>query len=301
MMFEKYLTKTGRLSSRQPQNIKNQWYIQKFVEVHGSTYNYSKVEYTTSKVKVEIVCKEHGSFLQSPSSHLTGNGCPKCSGNNKKSTKECTQDFTQVHGGTYDYSKVEYVNNATIVEIICKEHGSFFQRPNSHLKGMGCPKCYGNKKKNTEECIQDFIQVHGSTYEYSNVQYINAFSKVEIICNEHGSFLQRPNDHLNGQGCPKCQHQNQDTLYILRCLNTGLIKIGITNNLKNRVISIGGNMEYITHILAENPRQLEKLLHERYKDYNVLNPTVRNGNTEFFQLTEAHLEEIKQFMSSIET
>lgn len=44
-MFEKYLTKTGRLSTKQPQEVKNQWYIQKFQEVHGNKYDYSKVVY----------------------------------------------------------------------------------------------------------------------------------------------------------------------------------------------------------------------------------------------------------------
>lgn len=237
IMFEKYLTKIGRLSSKQPQSVKNQWYTQKFIEVHGSTYDYSKVEYTTSKVKVEI---------------------------------------------------------------LCKEHGNFFQTPNSHLAGMGCPKCSGNNRKTTEECIQDFIQVHGNTYEYSKVKYDGAKTKVEIICKKHGMFLQIPDNHISGYGCPQCQGKNQDTLYILKCLNTCSYKIGITNNLKNRIISIGGSTEYITHILAENPRELEKLLHEKYKDYNVFNPTVKSGGTEFFKLTEAQLEEIKQFMSSVQ-
>lgn len=76
-MFEKYLTKTGRLSCKQPQDIKNQWYIQKFQEVHGDTYDYIKVIYVGSAQKVEIVCKEHGSFFQTPNDHLKGIGCQK--------------------------------------------------------------------------------------------------------------------------------------------------------------------------------------------------------------------------------
>jgi len=30
-----------------------------------------------------------------------------------------------VHGLRYDYSKVNYINNKTAVNIICKEHGDF--------------------------------------------------------------------------------------------------------------------------------------------------------------------------------
>jgi hypothetical protein len=49
-----------------------------------------------------------------------------------------------VHGEKYDYSKVEYVRNKTPVEIVCPQHGSFFQKPNAHVSSRsGCPKCHG--------------------------------------------------------------------------------------------------------------------------------------------------------------
>lgn len=60
-------------------------------------------------------------------------------------TKNTISDFIRkaraVHGNRYDYSKVEYVNNKTIVEIVCQKHGSFYQRPDSHLNGKGCAFC----------------------------------------------------------------------------------------------------------------------------------------------------------------
>lgn len=45
----------------------------------------------------------------------------------------------------YNYSKVNYKNAHTPVEIICKKHGSFWQTPNKHLDGKGCPKCFYSK------------------------------------------------------------------------------------------------------------------------------------------------------------
>ncbi len=235
-MFEKYLTKTGRLSCKQPQEIKNQWYIQKFIEVHGNIYDYSNVIYTRAKDKVEI---------------------------------------------------------------ICKEHGSFFQTPDSHINGNGCPQCQGNKQKDTEQCIKDFEQVHGVHYDYSSVIYINWSTKVEIICKEHGSFFQSPYSHLNGKGCPKCQGHNQNIIYILRCLDTGLTKIGITNHLDKRVATLGGNLKHLYHIMLEDPRQLELELHKKYRQYNKFNPTVKSGGTEFFQLSETQVEELIHYISSL--
>lgn len=236
-MVEQYLTKTGRLSCKQPQELKNQWYIQKFQEVHGDTY---------------------------------------------------------------DYSNVVYTNSYTNVEIICREHGCFTQRPSAHLEGKSCPKCGGKIRKTTETCIQDFVLAHGDKYDYSKVEYSTNKDKVIIICKQHGSFLQRPNDHLAGKGCPKCKGHSQNTLYILRCLNTGLIKIGITNNIKRRMRDIGGSLQCLYHTTLENHRSLEKQLHKKYKDYNTFNHTVNNGGTEFFQLTTEQLESLIQEIKCLE-
>lgn len=53
-------------------------FINKAYEVWGDEYDYSEVEYINSNKKVSITCSKHGSFLQTPGSHLSGNGCPKC-------------------------------------------------------------------------------------------------------------------------------------------------------------------------------------------------------------------------------
>jgi hypothetical protein len=55
----------------------------------------------------------------------------------------------EVHGFKYDYSKVDYINSQTKVEIVCPLHGSFFQKPNNHFS-KGCCKCKGDKIKNTK-------------------------------------------------------------------------------------------------------------------------------------------------------
>lgn len=293
-MFEKYLTKTGKLSCKQPQDIKNQWYIQKFREAHGDRYDYSLVMYTTARGTIQVICPEHGLFSPTAQNHQSGRGCPQCQGNKQKDTKQCVEDFKKVHGGIYDYSKVEYKTSKEKVEIICKEHGSFLQTPSHHLNGVGCPICQGTKKKDTKQCIEDFKKVHDDTYDYSKIEYVGQLEKVEILCKEHGSFFQRPNDHLQGVGCPKCQGHNQNTLYILRCLDTRLTKIGITNNLKQRLANLGGNLEYLYHVNLENPRQLESWLHTKYRQYQVFNPNVRSGGTEFFQLSEAQVDELIQ-------
>jgi hypothetical protein len=53
-------------------------FIEKARLVHDNMYDYSKVNYQGSKVKIIIICKIHGEFTQTPANHLNGNGCPKC-------------------------------------------------------------------------------------------------------------------------------------------------------------------------------------------------------------------------------
>lgn len=114
------------------------------------------------------------------------------------------------HRNKYDYSQTSYgINNKDKVIIICKKHGGFKQTPNSHLKGRGCPICWkeqrGQKRKKLlNKFIMEAINIHGNKYDYSQVVYQFSLTPIKIICSIHGEFYQRPANHLEGQGCPKC-------------------------------------------------------------------------------------------------
>lgn len=54
-------------------------FITKAKSIHSNKYDYSLVDYTHNRKKVEIICKEHGIFKQTPDSHLRGSGCKICS------------------------------------------------------------------------------------------------------------------------------------------------------------------------------------------------------------------------------
>ena len=60
-------------------NSNTKEFILKAEKVHGHKYNYTKVDYVKSSLKVIIICKLHGEFLQTPANHLKGSGCPICS------------------------------------------------------------------------------------------------------------------------------------------------------------------------------------------------------------------------------
>lgn len=123
---------------------------------------------------------------------------------NKLSKEEFIKRAKDVHGDKYDYSKVNYENYSTKVCIICPEHGEFWQVPNSHLSGNGCPACAGLRPLTTQDFIKRAVSIHGNKYDYSNAQYISERKKIKIICPIHGEFFQTPKNHLRGNGCPEC-------------------------------------------------------------------------------------------------
>lgn len=180
-------------------------FIEKAKIKHGDKYDYSLVEYQGAGIKVIINCKAHGDFLQLPSNHTSGQGCPECGGSKNSSTDRFIKIAKLKHGSLYDYSKVKYVRAHDPVEIICKRHGVFMQTPTSHTsKGAGCPSCNGGVAIDSNLFIEKSKSVHGDRYDYSKVDYINNTTKVEIICRVHGMFLQAPISHTAGSGCPEC-------------------------------------------------------------------------------------------------
>ena len=109
-----------------------------------------------------------------------------------------------IHGDKYDYSKVNYINNATKICIICKKHGEFYQYPYEHLRRKtGCTKC-GRRQLSQQQFIEKAKLIHGDKYDYSKVNYINSTTKIIITCKKHGDFIQLPVEHLKKHGCPKC-------------------------------------------------------------------------------------------------
>lgn len=272
--------------------ITTEIWVQRAKAVHGNTYGYFNSIYQGQKTNITIDCPEHGPFYQRQDHHVQGQGCPKCQGNVKLTEEDFIDKQNILHKKSYSYGK--YTSYTSKIEIRCIKHGVFYQTPQAHLQLQGCPNCsIENKVSNKEQFISQATLAHNNTYEYSDLTYINQTTKVQILCKDHGYFYQLPNNHVYKlQGCPKCQGKDYKILYLLRCLDTGLIKIGIANNLKARIQTIGGNLEFIQEFQLENPRTQESLLHSKYATYRRYNPHVRSGNTEFFVLSEQQVQVI---------
>lgn len=177
-------------------------FIRKARMVHGDQYDYSKSVYVNSKTPLAIICKKHGSFLQSPVNHLSGKGCPKCAGNVRLMTDEFIQRAISVHGDRYDYSNVIYENNRTPVSIICPIHGVFEQKPYVHLQGCGCPvcgfvQCHENRDSEAafEHAKVTFLRKYGVSNPMYDFEIRNKHKKIVQSDDVNNKRIQTKREH----------------------------------------------------------------------------------------------------------
>lgn len=219
-----------------------------FVEVHGGRYDYSHIAYAGAKVKVKILCRDHGIFEQTPNNHLSGFGCPSCGrlrtvDAKRKTTRSFISEAKRIHGNSYSYKHTEYIGNHTKVTITCPAHGNFLQEPAAHLIGKGCPKCAvvdraDQRTLNTQDFIRKARATHGTLYSYKNTRYTGMLRKLTITCRTHGDFQQTASNHCRGAGCPVCASYgfDQSKPAVFYVIDAGdFIGYGITNNYKQRM------------------------------------------------------------------
>jgi very-short-patch-repair endonuclease len=186
--------------------------INRFKEIYGDKYDYSKVIYKGINEPVTIICKNYGEFTQTPNNHLKGYGNPKERGrvNDQETFLEKSKD---IFGDRFDYTKFIYNGIFTKATLTCKKHNHTFEvTPNTHLysKHGGCSECVSEEKRVTfEEFLERSSRLHKNFYSYDNIQREDydgiTRTKVKIECPVHGIFNQSIFDHyVMGNGCPKC-------------------------------------------------------------------------------------------------
>lgn len=205
-------------------------FIEKSKLLYNELFDYSDVIYVNSRTKILIhsnLCNED--LLITPSRFLQGDFQKKYLGISSKQSKSLTSEiFIQraklIHGDRYDYSKVNYKNLNTKVEIICPKHGAFWQTPVNHLYNFqGCPRCMQSRgesiienvlidkkisyirqfplKINGKEYKIDFIWKHNDKtifIEYNGIQH---YSPVDIFGGEEAFNKQIERDGIIRSYC----------------------------------------------------------------------------------------------------
>lgn len=191
-----------------PRALTRDSFIEKANSIFNGKYSYEKVNYVDYKTEVTITCPIHGDFKQRPSNHLKGHGCPHCAKNGVRPTLEAFR--ARFSDKMINLSEFEYKRATDAGKCLCERCGNvWYTTPMSLMKGSGCPRCAKERRvmkrtSNIDEFIRKFQEKHGINYDFSEAKYVNAITKMAVICPSHGKFFMTPNDLLSGHGCPIC-------------------------------------------------------------------------------------------------
>jgi len=145
MLASQHASRSAHHGCRQCRNlISDKEWLQRFEEQHSAQYDYSRCDFQGGNTPVEIICKKHGSFHAVPGIHgraASRGRCLDC--RQLDSSARFLERAQTAHGNRYIYSLVDFKTVRDKVEIICKEHGPFWQTPHNHGNGHGCRKCVG--------------------------------------------------------------------------------------------------------------------------------------------------------------
>lgn len=75
----------------------------------------------------------------------------------------------------------------------------------------GKPRVF-DKKKKLNRFLDKARNIHADKYTYFD-DYENCKKKIKIECRVHGIFLQTPDSHLQGKGCPHCNENKGGVKY----------------------------------------------------------------------------------------
>ena len=56
----------------------------------------------------------------------------------------------------------------------------FWQTPDKHLQGRGCPFCSSTRPKSWDDVLNEFMAVHSDEYDYSKADFKNMNTKICI-------------------------------------------------------------------------------------------------------------------------
>lgn len=259
-----------------------------------------------------------------PDEHIQIKRQPKT----KITNEEWIRRFIKFHGP--DRYVYEFSNNSTEVIAHCNLHNETYTVLKSNLTrhGLQCCRNYGHRQlfqKKLNKFVEDAIQVHGSKYDYSLVEYMNTHTKVNIVCKYHGTFTQSPLNHLQGAGCRRCYYDSKEPSvggYTMRRFNTDpsirdvpsslylieakssteqFIKIGVTEKDIDFRFRFPSIMPYEYKVLAQLQGKLydmfltEQEIKRRFKQFRYKPTQKFNGYTECFSVdvTEEILKIIK--------
>lgn len=242
--------------------------------------------------KAAMVCS-NGHEWSSTVGVLTNgrSGCPKCVKNYVYSASEREAQINALPRISFVAWDTVYTSCKSKAVVECAD-GHTWVASVGHLINTrrGCPKCAGNYAYSQLERESQLKGIEGVRFLRWDAGYKNNLSKATMECDFGHQWSSSVSSLINTKtGCPFCAERGFDftkpgTLYALRSYDGGSVKIGISNNFSERVVSLRRNTPFEFHTigllnLEDGPsaRSLERMFHSEFE---------RSGFTGFDGATE---------------
>jgi len=220
-------------------------FIEKSNYLHNFKYDYSKVDYKKSNLKIQIMCNRNGEFSQTPNSHLNGKGCPACSKNKRFTKDELIDIFSNVHNGKYLYDLSNYKNFKSKIRVKCNQHGWFEVSVYCHKKGNACVLC--SNKSLGETKISEFLDGIGIEYvrqkSFDGCKFKNKMT-FDFYLPKHNTIIEydgiqhfKPIDWFGGIESFEIQ-KKKDEIKNIFCKDHGikLLRISYQEDVEHKII-----------------------------------------------------------------
>ncbi len=286
--------------------------IKRGKELYGDRYSYEKTDSLNrdEKGRVCFTCNICGKdFWENPNLFLNNrrkrSNCPNCvkilSKSNKEKnklrhenyinnsvydTKSFIKKLEKKFPGFYDTKDVNYVSYNEKV-ILYHDGNKIITTPQSILGNVN------PIKQNSVHDIETFIaksrEIHGNKYDYSYAKYTGAKSYLTIICPKHGQFMQTPNNHLNGNGCPYCNNSKLEN-DIQKYLNENNIKY---INRCNKKKFLWLEKQHLDFYLPEYNVAIECQGEQHFKNVECFNNLEKNIENDFIKKQKCKENKVK--------
>lgn len=141
-------------------------------------------------------------WYATPANILSGKGCPKCSGNLKRTHEEYVNELILINPNIEVIE--QYINANTPILHKCKlDSYEWYATPSAILHKRGCPKCANHINITHEEYVEK-VSLINTNIEVLE-KYINRKTPILHRCKIHNiEWKAYPSSILRGCGCSKC-------------------------------------------------------------------------------------------------
>lgn len=248
-------------------------------KVWGAKYDYSNTEYVRSKDKVTVFCNACQSpFDVGAGPHINSSakskpvGCQVCSRTKlansfTKPFNKMVEEARRIHGKKYGYNKNSYKSALVKMEIICPEHGSFWQAPDTHINsGHGCKKCATEKARRNskpsrfQKLNERVKKASGNTVEMSFDDFESQHAACSFTCKKHGVFSRKPIQAIKTRHpCPRCLREidNQGVALSQDEIRKAFLRFGDVAELQS-IQGIGKNAKIIFRCLKNESHGVQE-------------------------------------------